>query len=505
MQVTVSEGGTQVGSTQVPQQHAELSRIARWPWLFAALIAVTNAVTAPPLFSGNAGLLVSILLAIAALAGLPLLTEGIKTKRTAAIGGRVVIILFIAAQILCRFNVGRIQEAPGLDFSAYYLAGKALSEPTKPLYYVPKHPDGRMIFIPSSDQNYWHRMAMRESIPKTMQFNYPPFAAVLARPFALLSFPIALKLWTGLTVALLLGSIYLIILIGEAQNRVCVLVAAAIGVFSAAPVTNTFELGQINAVLLFLWTLGVYLYKKNRPSSCALCFALGSMIKITPVMVVPLFILTRKWRWLAWFAGWAGLLFVIGVAGTGWRNLQTYVSEVLPSMSCGTPYFANRSVGALVQYWHLKWVPSMHELPATMPPSICTAAKIAGALVYLAMLVTLYRAIRRRDLTEALMMMALVTLLVSPVTWMHHYVLAILPLLYIWLAKLHDASREFFWAIVLATMLIGSDVALTILKIVRHGGLDLALAALPPISLVLLIVLFALGHQRTKVLSAAEV
>jgi alpha-1,2-mannosyltransferase len=471
-------------------------RLARWPWLFAAVIAVTNAITWPPLLSGNGGLLFSIVLAISALAGLPSLTEGMRAKRTAVVGGRILMVLFVASQIGGRFDFGRMRTA-GLDFGVYYRAGKAVREPGKPLYYIPAYTDGRMKFIPSVDrQSLSYQLALQEGIAETMPLIYPPFAAMLFEPFTFVPFPAALAIWTGITAFSLLGSIFVILVLAGRENRLAIFIAAVIGVFSLSPVRSTFYLGQVNALLLFFWTMGVYLYKKQKPESSALCFALGAMIKVTPLMVVPLFVLTRSWRWLAAFGVWLVLLLVVAMAGTGWGNLHLYISQVLPSMSCGAPHFDNCSVGAMVQYWYLRWVPMVYEVPETLPSSVCLMAKLVTTFTYLIMLWVLFRVLRRRGLTDALILIALVSLLVSPVTWTHHYVLAVLPLLYLWVARVQGESRELLYAAVFATVLIGTNAAIYTLTWVRNAGIDLLLVALQPLSVALLVVLYAYPHRQ---------
>ncbi len=501
MHVSAPLSRTQSVATQPPAERGTKWHLARWPWIFIALIAVINALTHPPLLSGGAAFLVSVILVLAALAGLPTLTIGFRQRSTFFAAGWVVITLFVVSQIGSTFIFRKWRE-PGLDFSAYYLAGKALRT-AQPLYYLPTYPDGRMKLVYSVDpKSYWYRMAIEEGIVKTMQFNYPPLAAILFEPFTFVPFRLAFTVWTGLTALLLLGSIVVVLWFAQVRDRFAVFILAIIAVFSCAPVQSTFYYGQINAVLLFLWSLGVYLYTRNKHASSALCFALGTMIKITPLMVVPLMVLMRRWRWLAMYGLWMSLLLAATTAGTGWGNLQFYVSKVLPSMSCGAPYFDNRSVSALVQCSYLHWVPLWLEGPPTIPTAVCTAAKIITAAVFVGMVAVLYWNARRlQDATESLVLMALITLLVSPITWTHHYALAVLPLLYLWVVA-WESSRAVFYATVFVTLLIGTNLALYTLAIIRYAGIDLILAALQPASVIVLIVVFAQQAHRKNDLSA---
>jgi hypothetical protein len=499
MQISAPGFEARPSTANRPAQHDAKWRIARWPWLFVALIAVVNAATVPPLLSGNVGLLFAIGLAIAALAALPVVTARMRARKRATIGGWVVIALFLAAQIGGRFDFTRTRDPSGLDFSAYYLAGTALREDAKPLYCIPKFPDGRLkplAFV--EPQSACYLLALREGISKARPFIYPPFAAILFEPFSLLSFRLALIIWTGISVLLLFGAIYLVIVISAVENRWAMFIGAAICVFSLSAVRSTFYFGQINALSLFLWSMGVYFYNKSKPNVSAACFALGTMVKVTPLLVLPLFLLARKWRWVLVYAGCLALLLVTAAAGAGWRNLQLYQSEVLPSLSCGTPYFDNRSVSSVVQCWYLQWVPLWTEAPGVIPSFVCTASRVAAGLVYLFMLVLLHRGAREQNLTKALIFMTLVTLLVSPIAWTHHYVLAVLPLLYVWLQKA-DLGRALLGFTIFTTLLIGTNLSLYGLVIIRHTAPDLALAALQPITLILFVV--ACTFHATRKLS----
>ena len=101
------------------------------------------------------------------------------------------------------------------------------------------------------------------------------------------------------------------------------------------PFRNTLSLAKLNVSILFLWTLGVYLLKRQRPMASALCFALGTVLKVSPVVAVPLLALRRQWRWLAAYV--AGVVAFTGISiwRLGWQTNLTWLTAIYPSISSG--------------------------------------------------------------------------------------------------------------------------------------------------------------------------
>ena len=87
------------------------------------------------------------------------------------------------------------------------------------------------------------------------------------------------------------------------------------------PFKSTLVFGQVNISILFVWTLGVYLLKRQRPMASALCFALGTVLKIAPVVAVPFLALRRQWRWLA--AYMVGVVVSPGFPSGDWGGRRT--------------------------------------------------------------------------------------------------------------------------------------------------------------------------------------
>jgi hypothetical protein len=75
---------------------------------------------------------------------------------------------------------------------------------------------------------------------------------------------------------------------------------------------------------------------------------LGTVLKISPVVAVPLLALRRQWRRLAAYV--AGVIGFTGVSiwRLGWQTNLTWVTGIYPAISSGLGNIANRSFAGLV-------------------------------------------------------------------------------------------------------------------------------------------------------------
>jgi hypothetical protein len=118
---------------------------------------------------------------------------------------------------------------------------------------------------------------------------YPPFLASVLAPLCYLSPQLAFLLWRELTLFLLVFSIYFGLKWLRAAPFAPVFVLAVAAGISFFPFLETMSTGNVGVLLFFLWTLGIFFVDRKLPVWSALCFAIGTMIKLTPAVVVPLF------------------------------------------------------------------------------------------------------------------------------------------------------------------------------------------------------------------------
>jgi alpha-1,2-mannosyltransferase len=264
-----------------------------------------------------------------------------------------------------------------------------------------------------------------------LPFTYPPFAAVLLAPLALLPTTLAKGLWTAASAAALDATIVLVLRAGGKRPPWWLVGSLAAAAVALEPVWQTFWFGQVNLVVLvaLLWDL---LRPHKRSSGVLLGLAAG--LKLTPLLfVVVLLAVGHRGMALRAAAVFVGTVLV-GLLVPGGASYWT--DGLLDASRVGPPALAhNQSVyGALTRV-------------LDGPPSTIGWLAVAGPLAVVVVVVAVAWW-RRGDVQLGICLAALAMLLASPVSWSHHWVWALPVALVVW-----DRSRvaAVTWAAVFVT------------------------------------------------------
>ncbi|OBG29325.1 glycosyltransferase 87 family protein [Mycobacterium sp. 852002-51057_SCH5723018] len=255
-----------------------------------------------------------------------------------------------------------------------------------------------------------------------LPFTYPPLAAIVFSPFSWLHMPAASVAITVLTLVLLIVSTAIVLARLDVWNSsalvpgpawlrrlwLAVLIAAAATIW-LEPITSNFAFGQINVVLMTLVIADCV--PRRTPWPRGLLMGLGIALKLTPAVFLLYFLLRRDGRAaltaLASFAGATLLGFVLA-----WGDSWEY------------------------------WTHTVHHTDRIGEAALNTDQNIAGALArlgldeherfplwvvasLLVLAVTVWamrRVLRAGEPTLAVICVALFGLVVSPVSWSHHWV-----------------------------------------------------------------------------------
>ncbi|MCP3804830.1 glycosyltransferase 87 family protein [Allokutzneria sp. A3M-2-11 16] len=244
-----------------------------------------------------------------------------------------------------------------------------------------------------------------------LPFTYPPFAAILFSPLALVPLPTAAVATSVLTVAALIATCALT----ARHHGLRVPSALAVGAGAAAimvlsePMVITLILGQVNAVLMLLVVADCLLPRTPWPRG--LLIGIAAAIKLTPAAFLLYFLVARQWRPMrtAALTFLAATLTALVLAPQD--SLRYWFGTLLHTDRIGTPHFyTNQSLRALL---------GRLGLPDTVLfPLWITCAAATAAVAYVAA-----RRLRARghDLA-ALLVVAIAGLLCSPVSWSNHWV-----------------------------------------------------------------------------------
>ncbi|CAN5642269.1 glycosyltransferase 87 family protein [soil metagenome] len=256
-----------------------------------------------------------------------------------------------------------------------------------------------------------------------LPFTYPPLSAVLFAPFAWLPLPVAGALMTVITLALLVVATVIVLTrldfwadAGAVTSepawlrRTWVAMAVvALAVSHLEPLRANFEFGQVNVVLMTLVIADCVPRRTPWPRGLLLGFAIA--LKLTPAVFLVYFLLRRDGR----AAATAVLSFVLAtVLGCvlAWRDSFEYWTSTLRDTDRigNSTLNTNQNIAALL---------AREEYGATTHFVLWTAACFA----VLALTVWAGRRVLAADEPIlALICVALFGLVVSPVSWSHHWV-----------------------------------------------------------------------------------
>jgi hypothetical protein len=423
----------------------------------------------------------------------------VRWLRTAAV---LLLLLFAANQFADEwelFRSGAYSDPSAGDFPHYYLAAKLAGLPGRHrLYYPPSHAKDE-VFQKIDPNTEWGELAIQSGIRDTLHFSAPPVVASLLIPLGKLPFRTAFFLWRILCDIFFFLAICVCLQICRSFNAPTVLVCTLAG-FAFQPFTLTLEKGQFGSLLLLLWSGGTLLAAKRRDISSALLFALATVLKMTPLLVLGLLLLRRRWKWAVAYVVWMVCLIAFGIWQTGAENQRLYLQEI-HSISCGVPGPYNYSLPGLVQNLYYMNIFRFQEMPADTPYGLCLFNKAMAVAIYAAVLLVLWRRRQGYDITWDLIVLSLITLLIAPFTWRHYYVLELLSLFFIWFSIRDGRFRQVkgaLWAAIFCTAVAATRYPDYLQNHVNKAFIRVLLVGLLPISALLLLLTILFGYRRDE-------
>jgi alpha-1,2-mannosyltransferase len=267
---------------------------------------------------------------------------------------------------------------------------------------------------------FLHGPTLYGSMPATqmgnfLPFTYPPLAAVVFSPLSTVSLATAGTVVTALSLIALFG-VLVVTLDSLGISPRTTLVWTALGALAVAlalePVSSTLDYGQINILLMLL--VAADCLPKKTPWPRGVLIGLAAAIKLTPAVFILFFLVRKDFRSAVVTAAGFAAFSAVGALAT-WKDSVTYWTQTLfDSDRIGTPaYPANQSItGVLAR---------LGVSDAARTPIWLLLSVVVLALVMLAMV----RALRAGEAALALGLNAVLGLLVSPVSWSHHWVWAV--------------------------------------------------------------------------------
>ena len=278
-----------------------------------------------------------------------------------------------------------------------------------------------------------------------LPFTYPPFAALVFYPLSRLLFGLVALCWQLGTIAALYGVVRCSQrLLGLAEGSVPrAMLWTAIAIWTE-PLRSTFDYGQINVILVLAVLWAAY---STRWWLSGVLVGLAAGVKLTPAVTGLYFLGIKRWGAAAFaaivFAGTVALS--IGLIGA---QARYYFTDLLGDAS---------RVGPIGTSFNQSWRGGLSRIlghDASYGPPVLTALAVTAVLAALA-----WRALGEdtgvpRDRLGSLLVVQLFGLLISPISWTHHWIWLV-PLM-IWLLdgpwRMRPGARLLGWGWLLLTL-----------------------------------------------------
>ena len=249
-----------------------------------------------------------------------------------------------------------------------------------------------------------------------MHFTYPPFAAFLLVPFAMLPVRLGQLVWSVLNLGALFGLTAVSVhAVKPGWSRATASTLAALTllpVLRLNPDLLTVDLGQINfvVVLLVFTDLTTVLHVGNRVIPRGVLVGVAAAVKLTPLLFVPFLLLARQSR-PAFTALGSFLLCTLTAFVVAPYSSRAYWSEEI---------FDYGRYGNLL-YLSDQNLHSAAERMLGGPPGplLISSLTVVAACGGLGLAAWAYRA---SSPVLGILLCATTALIISPVSWVHHYV-----------------------------------------------------------------------------------
>ncbi|GAB3537839.1 glycosyltransferase 87 family protein [Arthrobacter tecti] len=331
---------------------------------------------------------------------------------------RLSIIGSLAAVVLGLIAVIMIAKIHGLDFHVYRQGAVTLLEAGGTQLYDPVAVD---------------------TASKGLPFTYPPFAALLFTPLALIPGSAGLTLMTLISCACLVAISFIVVnylgksgsmgsLAGTSGKLLAVALATLlIGI--TGPWREGLGFGQINSIIMLLIVVDLVRPPSRIPRGALIGLAAG--IKLTPLAFGLIFLARGDWRSIltmgATFAGTIAIGWLVLPVGSGAFWLDALLN---PERVGDTDDMYNVSINSLLAHLH-----TPEDLHRVIWLLLCAALIAVG-------FIAIRKADSYGDVIAAISANAIVMLAISPISWFHHWVwiALIIPALYV------TARRRTGWA-----------------------------------------------------------
>lgn len=343
-----------------------------------------------------------------------------------------VLLALIAVPIVLWFLLAR----GAFDFDCYWVGSWAVRDGRAvQMYAALDTPNAQGLYDLANATPAWQTLseAHLKGSHQLWGFIYPPPCAALFLPFTFLPRTVAILLWRLLNLSAYLAGIAMLLRLTRTPLNPRAAQAFVFLALVSPPFLVALSLGQITPLVTWTIIAGLYYTQTNHPMRAGLCLALGTVLKISPVVFIVWLLWRRQFTAIgAWAIGLVGLS-VVSALITGGEAFRHFLNHCLPLLGRGAISDTNLSfIGLVGRILHLGDPHSATILPAD--PRLTTAKLLFYALLLAGTAFAFWRGRTGRTEENAPLEYAvlnMVALLISPITWGHHLMVAALTLFFV--------------------------------------------------------------------------
>lgn len=253
-----------------------------------------------------------------------------------------------------------------------------------------------------------------------LPFTYPPFAALVFYPLTKLPFAVVALGWQLGIIAALYGVVRVSQRLIAVSSVPAAMLWTAVGIWTE-PLRSTFDYGQVNVILVLGALWAAY---STRWWVSGLLVGVAAGIKLTPAITGVYLAGMRRWAAAAFSALVFAATVALPIAVIG-QQARYYFTDLLGDAS---------RVGPIGTSFNQSWRGGISRIlghDAGYGPLVLAGIAVSAVLAALAWRGLGSAAAGGRDRLGSLLVVELFGLLISPISWTHHWVW-LLPLM-IWL------------------------------------------------------------------------
>jgi hypothetical protein len=225
----------------------------------------------------------------------------------------------------------------------------------------------------AAENSFVHRVSDLARAPN----NHLPYELLIFIPLTYLSFGAAHVLWTLVSLGMLIG---VALLMWNALPTGLSLRRSLLTTLAFFPVWYCLLQGQDSILLVFLFAISFWLWKRGREDAAGFALAMGLFRPQLALPFVLAALLAGKWKFVRGFVPGAVFVSLVSVSVVGVQGMADYARILLSQGTQG-------SASALAQEWqiHLGLMPTLRGLlwivlPGWVPGSVRNLLLILGTL-----------------------------------------------------------------------------------------------------------------------------